>query len=61
MEWIHIKDDWPLYQDYYLVALPNGHICIGYWMSDAFWSVGYYSNRLDVTHWMHLPEPPEQS
>lgn len=60
MDWISIKEDQPCINDYYLVCLANGHICIGHWMSEAFWSTGYYSNRLEVTHWMDLPEPPKE-
>ena len=58
-DWINIEDDKPIFNDDYLVYLSNGHICIGYWMSEDFWSTGYYSNRLEVTHWMCLPEAPK--
>ena len=59
MEWISVKDELPWIQDNYLVHLLNGHICIGYWMSEDFWSTGYYTNKLEVTHWMCLPEAPK--
>lgn len=58
MDWIDIKEEQPYFNNDYLVYLLNGHICIGYWMSEDFWSTGYYSNRLEVTHWMPLPEAP---
>lgn len=54
-DWINIKDEQPTINDNYLVYLLNGHICIGYWTSESFWSTGYYSNSLEVTHWMPLP------
>ena len=57
-DWIDIKDEQPTINDNYLVYLLNGHICIGYWTSESFWSTGYYSNRLEVTHWMPLPGAP---
>ena len=56
--WIDIKDEQPTINDNYLVYLLNGHICIGYWTSESFWSTGYYSNSLKVTHWMPLPVAP---
>lgn len=59
MEWISVKNELPLINDNYLVYLPNGHICIGYWMSEDFWSTGYYTNKLEATHWMYLPEAPK--
>ncbi|MEE1301623.1 MAG: DUF551 domain-containing protein [Bacteroidales bacterium] len=59
-EWINVKDELPLVQDDYLVYLPNGHIRTAYWMTEDFWEKGYYSNRLEVTHWMPLPEPPKE-
>ena len=58
-DWIDINDDKPMFNDDYLVYLLNGHICIGYWMSEDFWSKGYYVNRLEVSHWMYLPNPPQ--
>lgn len=57
-DWIDIKDEQPTINDNYLVYLLNGHICIGYWTSESFCSTGYYSNRLEVTHWMPLPAAP---
>lgn len=57
-DWIDIKDEQPTINDNYLVYLLNGHICIGYWTSESFWSTGYYSNSLEVTHWMPLPAAP---
>jgi hypothetical protein len=57
MNWISIKDELPHTNDDYLVYLPNGHFCIGYWMSGDFWSNGYYTNRLEVTHWAYLEAP----
>ena len=59
-DWINIKDEQPIFSDYYLVYLLNGHICIGHWMSEAFWSTGYYVNRLEVSHWMPLPAAPKE-
>ena len=59
-DWIDIKEEQPIANDNYLVYLLNGHICIGYWAAESFWSTGYYSNRLEVTHWMELPEPPKK-
>lgn len=56
-KWISVKDELPTEKDDYLVYLSNGHFCIGYWMSDEFWSTGYYTSQLDVTHWMPLIEP----
>ena len=57
-DWIDIEDEQPIINDNYLVYLLNGHICIGYWTSESFWSTGYYSNSLEVTHWMPLPAAP---
>lgn len=57
MNWISVKDDLPWINGDYLVYLLNGHFCIGYWMSGEFWSTGYYSNRLEVTHWAYLEAP----
>lgn len=59
-EWISVKEDLPFANDDYLVCLANGHICMGFWSSNNFWSKGYYSNCLEVTHWMPLPEPPKE-
>lgn len=59
-DWINISDEKPIFNDDYLVCLSNGHICIGYWMSEDFWSNGYYVNRLEVTHWMSLPAAPKK-
>lgn len=36
MDWIDIKENKPIFNDDYLVYLLNGHICIGYWMSEEF-------------------------
>lgn len=58
-DWININKETPEEQEHYLVHLLNGHICIGHWAGETFWSTGYYSNSLEVTHWMPLPEPPE--
>lgn len=57
MNWISIEDELPYTNDEYLVYLANGHCGIGYWMSGEFWSTGYYSNRLEVTHWTYLEAP----
>ena len=57
--WISVKDELPTENDDYLVYLLNDHICIGYWLAEDFWSKGYYTFRLVVTHWMSLPEPPK--
>lgn len=57
-DWIDIEEDKPIIDDFYLVYLLNGHICIGHWMSEDFWSTGYYVNRLEVSHWMELPAAP---
>ena len=59
-DWIDFKDEKPYFNDDYLVCLLNGHICIGYWMSEDFWSKGYYVNRLEVSHWMPLPAAPSK-
>ncbi len=59
-DWIDINDDKPIVNDDYLVYLLNGHICIGHWMSESFWSKGYYVNRLEVSHWMSLPSAPKK-
>lgn len=58
-DWISVKDELPEIEDNYLVCLVNGHICVGFYISETFWSAGYYSNSLEVTHWMSLPEPPK--
>lgn len=60
-DWIDINDDKPIFNDDYIVYLLNGHICIGYWMSQDFWSKGYYTNKLEVSHWMYLPNPPKKT
>lgn len=60
MDWINIKEEQPTENDDYLVCLLNGHICIGYWMSEGFWSTGYYTNRLEASHWMYLPAAPKR-
>ena len=57
MNWISVKDELPWVDDIYLVYLANGHFCIGYWLSEDFWSTGYYVNRLEVTHWAYLEAP----
>ena len=59
-KWISVKDELPTENDDYLVYLLNGHLCIGYWLAEDFWSKGYYTNRLEVTHWQPLPEPPKE-
>ena len=59
-DWIDFEDEKPIFNDDYLVYLLNGHICIGRWMSDDFWSTGYYVNRISITHWMPLPAAPKR-
>ncbi len=59
-DWIDIEEYKPILDDDYLVCLLNGHICIGRWMSEDFWSTGYYVNRLNVSHWMYLPAAPKR-
>lgn len=59
-DWINIKDEQPIFNDEYLVYLLNGSIRIGYWLSEDFWSRGYYVNKLEVTHWMPLPAAPKE-
>lgn len=59
-DWIDIENEKPIFNDDYLVCLLNGHICIGFWMSESFWSKGYYVNRLEVSHWMPLPSAPKK-
>ena len=58
-EWININKETPEDDERCLVHLSNGHICIGFYTSETFWSTGYYVNTLEVTHWMPLPEPPK--
>lgn len=60
-DWIDIKCEIPIFEDNYLVYLLNGNICIGYWLSGDFWGTGYYSNRLEVSHWMPLPAAPKKA
>ena len=59
-EWINAEYVLPIIPDKYLVCLSNGEICIGLWSANDFWSIGYYSNKLEVSHWMYLPAAPKR-
>ena len=67
--WISVKDRLPEYVGWYLVSLVNnrnGHrwktpvVCE--YSLDVWHEKDLFSNDVDatVTHWMYLPEPPEE-
>ena len=56
-EWIHVTAALPKYGDRYLTRLNNGQMHILTWVS-SYWADGY-TTVTNVTHWMPLPEPPE--
>ena len=58
MKWISVKDRLPEENGAYLAYIDTNIVKVFY-VKDDYFSYGYYSNRVFPTHWMPLPEPPE--
>lgn len=61
--WISVKDRLPETDDTVLVCLQRGGYELGFYSDDSWRSLylSYFETKeLDVTHWMPLPEPPEE-
>lgn len=63
--WISVKDQLPEKQGVYLVAFksPLPKVTIAWWAPREYgwYDLEYYNFHTDgVSHWMPLPEPPEE-
>lgn len=58
-DWISVGDEAPDDDETVLVAMPRGAepVFLGYKDGDAWRSV--HGERVMVSHWMRLPDPPE--
>lgn len=61
MEWISVEDRLPDTCGDFLVWMPkSNHIAWAFLNSDKRWAASGFNNfYAGVTHWMPLPEPPE--
>ena len=56
MEWISVEDEVPPSDDLYLVLREGEAYAVMWWDGDKW---DKFNN--DITHWMMLPEPPEDN
>lgn len=56
--WYSIKEAIPPI-GYDVIVCSNGHVCGGWRIDQKLWKFGSVE-RISVTHWCKLPEPPEQ-
>lgn len=60
-QWISVEDKWPQNGEWILVYLSDGNmICGSYYDAMGFALDYYYEDMGQITHWMPLPEPPEE-
>lgn len=63
MEWISVKDRLPQKYSNVLIYTSFGYVTNGMWVpyKNIFvYDRGYELEKDEVTHWMPLPEPPEE-
>lgn len=57
-EWINLKDGLPEYFGEFIICIDNK------WVKGVLWDDEYrrfMTESYPITHWMHLPNPPERS
>ena len=65
-QWVSVEDEWPDIGQYILVYHKDGVMqCAQYLISGyddrGLWVLDhYYEEQGEITHWMPLPEPPEE-
>jgi hypothetical protein len=66
MEWISVRDRLPI-EDQKVICIGYSGIFIGeynhrdgYWAADKYIHCEFTENFKLVTHWMPLPQPPEE-
>jgi hypothetical protein len=59
-EWISVEDRLPEERQNVLVHYVDGWMPIAFLLGGKWYQSGGETSWLSVTHWMHLPEPPEE-
>lgn len=54
MNWININDDKPKRYETVIISSVDGIV-----KPATYFDNGKFDTYLDVTHWMHMPEPPK--
>lgn len=57
-QWISVKDRLPEDEEYVLIFTAGGSVLIVFYDSDGWYTLEEYLR--EVTHWMPLPEAPEE-
>lgn len=63
-EWVSVEDELPARDGVYLVFTTRGSVTTAHFYAEKTFSDGYrksanWQGNRKVTHWMHLPAPPE--
>ena len=56
-EWVSVDDRLPKNSDNVLVCHNNGLVTTNAWLGANWW---FKNERNQITHWMPLPDPPEE-
>jgi len=59
-QWISVEEQLPEFGQEVLVAHDTGWIGMASLFDDGWFNISFHNDKNSVTHWMPLPEPPEE-
>ena len=60
MRWIPVEERLPKPQENPVIACDYTGVCLAWYSSTMGWQYRTGLSGVDITHWMHLPQPPKE-